>query len=766
MSFIWTATVRLVSRRVLSLGKGLKRFKTVGFHLHHSAIIHIRPLQVDRVSQCSFFSSTPEDIWVKSIDRLLDSRIGIWSGHDWQQAIQGVIYWQKQETTESIALAWKLIDRAIEEEEKTTHVDHTSINIPLDELLEGIVNAWSQTPGQWTSRDILNKIETYKSRLPKLNVTNNTYDRIMDNAIKHGEENAHVLASQVLQKMISGGLGGSTVRPTVMTFTIAIDALAKSGASDAPQQAEALFRKINDLACRGWDNMTPSTITYSALISTWANSGQQGAAKRAEQLLMECPSPATSCFNAVMNAWSKSTAMESADRCYQIFQHMKTSTNGIPNAISYGTVINAFAKRGRAREAEAIMFELLNEYEQQTNNIDLMPDRIQFNSLLHAWAKSGEKGAALRAEALLEKMYTIARETKNNNLLPDVVSFSSILDAWAKSNDPMAASRAEAILQIMHEHDKSGAFDMKPNLVTYCAVLDCLAKSRSTLSANRSREILEQMIARYEAGESNVKPDIVAFSIVISAFAKVGDQNSAVKAQEIFDRMTLFGVHPNTKTFSSLLSALIYCRDPRAAEIGEGYFAEMKRRYASGDTFCKPDTIFFSTLIKALCISEDPTASDRAVALLGEMKQWQAAGHKNCSPSIITYNSLMDIISRSKSTDKAVVAWNILREMDECSIKPDDGIFRFVLKACGYSNKYDLPNREQAFKIAMHTLTRALKETKPSADMFSFFFMAAAGLGHDKEVELVYNISCKGGFDRNKDVRHQWRRATKPLVQK
>ena len=161
--------------------------------------------------------------------------------------------------------------------------------------------------------------------------------------------------------------------------------------------------------------------------------------------------------------------------------------------------------------------------------------------------------------------------------------------------------------------------------------------------------------------------------------------------------MILFGVHPNTKTFSSLLSALIYCRDPRAAEIGEGYFAEMKRRYASGDTFCKPDTIFFSTLIKALCISEDPTASDRAVALLGEMKQWQAAGHKNCSPSIITYNSLMDIISRSKSTDKAVVAWKILREMDECSIKPDDGIFRFVLKACGYSNKYDLPNREQAF---------------------------------------------------------------------
>ena len=767
MSFIWIATGRLVPRTVLLSGKA---YKTAAFHLHHIALIHIRPMQGDRVSHCSFFSSTPQDIWVKNTDRLLESSVGIWSGYDWQQAIQGVIYWQKQETSEGIALAWKLIDRAIEEEEEeeetTSHIDHNSIDIPLDELLEGIVNTWSQTPGQWTSRDILRKIETYQSRLPKLNVTITTYDRIMDTAIKHGEEDAHVFAAQVLHKLISRALDGYTMRPTITTFTIAIDALAKSGASDAPQQAEALFQKINDLACRGWDNMTPSTITYSALISTWANSGQQNAAKRAEELLLECPSPSTICFNAVMNTWSKSSAMESADRCFQIFQHMKKSTNSTPNATSYGTVITAFAKQGRAREAEAMMFELLNEYEKQPNHLDLMPDRIQFNALLHAWAKSGEEGAALRAEALLEKMHTIAKISKNNNLLPDVVSFSSILDAWAKSNNPIAASRAEAILQRMHEHDKSGALDMKPNLVTYCTVLDCLAKSRSTISANRAGVILEQMIARYEAGESNVKPDIVAFSIVINAFAKVGDANSAVKAQAIFDRMTSFRVQPNTKAYSSLLSAWIYCRDPRAAEIGEGYLAEMKRRYASGDTFCMPDTIFFSSLIKALCISADPSASERAQALLREMKQLQAAGHKNCSPSVITYLSLLDVVAKSKSTDKAVVAWKILCEMDEGSIKPDYEIFRLVLKACGYSNKYDLLTREQAFKIAMRTFTRAIKETRPSADLFSFFFMAAAGLGHDKEVEFVYNISCQGGFDNNKYVRQQWRRATTPLVQK
>ena len=101
------------------------------------------------------------------------------------------------------------------------------------------------------------------------------------------------------------------------------------------------------------------------------------------------------------------------------------------------------------------MKEILDDFE-RTNDPNLAPNRILFNSLINAWAQSGEQGAAQRAEALLQKMHTMATATNNSTLFPDVFSFSSVLHAWAKSKEPIAASRAEAILQRMYEIDKSG----------------------------------------------------------------------------------------------------------------------------------------------------------------------------------------------------------------------------------------------------------------------------------------------------------------------
>ena len=72
--------------------------------------------------------------------------------------------------------------------------------------------------------------------------------------------------------------------------------------------------------------------------------------------------------------------------------------------------------------------ELLNEYA-KSKHPDMIPERIQFNTLIDAWAKSGEKGSAQRAEALLETMSNVARQANNQNLLPDVYSFTSVLNA-------------------------------------------------------------------------------------------------------------------------------------------------------------------------------------------------------------------------------------------------------------------------------------------------------------------------------------------------
>ena len=447
-------------------------------------------------------------------------------------------------------------------------------------------------------------------------------------------------------------------------------------------------------------------------------------------------------------------------------QASDTKHNDRPlTSISCGTAIASFLKNGRPREAEMALQELLNEYA-KSKHPDMIPERIQFNTLIDAWAKSGEKGSAQRAEALLETMSNVARQANNQNLLPDVYSFTSVLNAWAKSNDPEASTHAEAILHQMHELGKIGTTDLKPTNVSYNTFLDCLANARSIIAAEKAEVFLVRMIAQYNAGNEMIKPDIISFNIVINAFAKSGVLNSAPKAEAVFDRMKALGVQPDTTTFNSLISAWTNSRDPRAADKAAKYLKDMTRLYEGGHESCKPDTTSFNAVVNAWSRSKDSMAADRAQELLEEMKQWETKGHTDCRPDVITYTSLLNVVARSKAKDKAVVSWNILGEMEKRFIKPDERVFGSVMMACAFSKTFDRPTRQLAFDIALKTFRRAYFETKPSAETFSFFFQAAEGLGHDKEVELVYRFCCKAGFENNALVQRDVKNAAPYLVRK
>lgn len=55
----------------------------------------------------------------------------------------------------------------------------------------------------------------------------------------------------------------------------------------------------------------------------------------------------------------------------------------------------------------------------------------------------------------------------NEEVSPDTITFNAVLDAWARSGDRMAAQRAEQILDHMDDLYRAGNRKVKPDVYTF-----------------------------------------------------------------------------------------------------------------------------------------------------------------------------------------------------------------------------------------------------------------------------------------------------------
>lgn len=708
------------------------------------------------------FTSSLDDEWKEqsqASNAPLKTRL--WGQEEWREALQEVKH------SKGYDYAWDLLDQVVLEESQRNR--ETKCHFKSG-IVSEVLFAWKETPGLMTAANVMDKLERYLTLVPELTLQINVFNTIVEHANDWNEDGAHNLAERVLQLSMKYGKINPLCRPDAKLFNNIMLALIKTGAPDAPQQVEALLQQMQDLRQKGWDNLEPDELTYNNIVMAWAISTDTISVQKAEDYLKQFHNPNTYRFNIVLNGWAKCDDPSSAQKCAALFKfmrakHKKTGDSTIkPIASTYGIVIAAYAKKGMATEAETLLDELLYEYETKYDPA-LLPDRYHFNSLIDAWAKSGDKDTAERAEKTLLRMRKLASATNNGSLVPDVVSYTCLLNAWAKSNNPVAASRAEATLQKMHQMYKSGMQDMKPNVLTYTAVLDCLTQSRSIDAASKAESILDLMIARGKAGDTGIVPDTIAFNIVINAYAKSGDPDAAVKVQSLFDRMNSFGANPSESTYSTMISMWTRNSDPQAGQKAEKCLRGMMKKYESGNENCKPSSIIFNSAINAWSTSKDPTAADRARTILKLMKKMEADGHNNCSPDRKTYSALLNVVARSTAKNKADISWEILDEMAKRSLQPCDQTFGTALMSCAFSRSFDRDTRVQAFKVAVKIIHRAYAETMPSSQTYGFFFTAAARLNQNKVVEGVYSWCCRAGYAEDKWIKRSLKLAAPHLLQ-
>lgn len=409
----------------------------------------------------------------------------------------------------------------------------------------------------------------------------NIYNTVINAWAKSGEKGSALRAEQILLEMIrrSDQGGEPNLRPNTITYNTVINALAKRGKPGLAERAEALLRNMIQSYFNGEEGIKPDTISFNAAIDAWACSGDSRAPFRAEQILMlmeemhelsnkdNAMQPNVNIYNTVLNAWAKSREQGSASRVEQILsdmlrrceegeQHMK------PNTVTYNTAIHALANSGYAVEkVEGILLNMLDRY----NNIgDCKPDKISFNAVINAWARSGDNRAPSRAEHILMSM-------EKCDVQPDLYSYNAVINAWVKSGQKGSASRAEQILAEMERQsreDGSNRFSVKPDTVTYNTVIHALAKSGEPGAATKVEAILSTMVERYRNGDVSVKPDTITFNAVIDAWAKSGERGAAARAANILgfmrkqfrDGNLVDNIKPDARTYTTVLKACAFTR--------------------------------------------------------------------------------------------------------------------------------------------------------------------------------------------------------------
>jgi PPR repeat len=633
-----------------------------------------------------------EERWGQVLRGIIHREAGTLSEESWNSSFTALYFWKRQDLNR----CFQILDRLVQEEGKASNGELTT-----DHLNE-VIQQWSETlDSNISSKDVLRKLKTYRAHAPELFPDSKTYNMILDAAVNRDDEDAHEMAEKLVDEVIQNVDGNPFLRPNTRLFTTAIQALAKGRVPDAPQRAEALFARMRDMSRDGLPGVRPNQKTYNALLQAWCSRGDPiEAAPRAERLLMEMPVPNAVNFAKVLKLWRLSNAPGSSDRMLSVFALMKErykTGNGMvkPTGYVYGEVLRGLSYDGQARQAETILQELIDLYE-ETDDPTLAPKREYFTSLIYAWSKSGESDAPQRAENILQLMQDMARRYESEDMQPDATSFNCTIHAYAQSGSPEAYRRASFILRRMWDLHEGGMPNLKPNHYSYMFVLDALVKSKQSDAALKATSLLRSMHARRLTGDDDLIPTTQIYNAILELWAKSGLPSAPEEAELLLDEMEALSEKQKFPTAPNLFSYNLLCRVWERSGRKEGVaqchkiFLKLKSFEQSGWSDLAPNDMTFNVLLEA-CSQKVGMAQ----ALLETMCRDFLGGESKVKPTIGNFNTVIKACVHRQDLNSISSAEAVYTEMKKMGgkldVKPDTTTFNTLMyawcvtKDCDYS---------------------------------------------------------------------------------
>lgn len=317
-----------------------------------------------------------------------------------------------------------------------------------------LLKACAETIRSWAQSSRAEAPERASAVLDRMKVRGVEPDTVILNNLLNAfaqRGDAHSATKTFEEMDASYARGNTNVRPSAVTYTTVITALARS--KHYPQAAKVATELLEELievySDEGTEILRPNERTFSAVIFAWSNSGEVDCAEQAERILWDMsklpeslgvgssrlPQPNTAICNNVLRAWSRSSNI---------------------------------AAPGRAEELLAWMQDQVKS----GANLDVKPDRISYNYVLKAWSESRRENAVLYIEAHLKQMASVS---SNRVSLANAFSYNCLLKALKNSN---RKDKAAESLNLLEQMVSSRSYDLH----SFHVVLASCLPSRSGIN--------------------------------------------------------------------------------------------------------------------------------------------------------------------------------------------------------------------------------------------------------------------------------------------
>lgn len=493
--------------------------------------------------------------------------------------------------------------------------------------------------------------------------------------------------------------------------------------SDKPQQ----YRFDED--CADWGE-TPQTTEFNRRLASIVSEhrGHDGA-REAEELLLSALRdvddsrhevtgvvPSAVSFNHAMRAWGvvgKNYAAERAEELLRM-QDERSRLPGqeqmAPTVYSFSACINAYANSGRPDKAETVLRFMVERY--QAGNEKARPNRIVFNTIIKAWARSSLRGRENRSEDILRHMI---RSCNKDEMCPrpDKVTFNIVLGCYAKSSQYGSSRKAVKLLKEMEQLNEKPGWRTSPDAITHLLVIQALGRERTLSAAEMALDLLHKLQDQYmETRDEVIKPNKIHWNAVINSFANTSSKHhgAAERAEEVLKEMrdlyynsNQYDIKPDRVSYSSAITG--YANEGRPLD-AERILGMMIEEYRNGDTRCKPDTIAYTSVINSWAQSGEPGAARRAMEFLQQMEK-EAKHDPDLRPTKVTYGCAINAWANEGSGEMAAAILHRMEQLCEAGDKavcPDKIAYNMVLKGFAEQRDENAPQKCEALYRRMEQL--------------------------------------------------------------
>ena len=352
------------------------------------------------------------------------------------------------------------------------------------------------------------------------------YNAVLNGWCQRGDDVAMSNAEQLFQRFRENPI----IQPNLVSFGKMISGWGNNATNaEAPDRALDYFEELKMLYRDGNERCKPDLSIYKSLINVLV---RQGAPGKAQSLLEEMEhsddpdiQPDVFIYTSVLHGWCKrgdDIAMSNAE---SLFDRFRRNPIIQPNLVSFGTMISGWGNNSTNPLATDRALEYFEELKRRyrDGNEHCKPNVAMYKRLIKLL---GRKGACSKAQSLLEEM----ERSDDPEIQPDILVYNSMLSGWCKMGDDVSMANAEELFQRLLRNPA-----IQPNLITYGTLLSgwCM-NHRNPLATSRALSHFDQIKNRYRNEYRNCQTIIGYWKRLIHLLDRNGEY---IASQKLRDEM-------------------------------------------------------------------------------------------------------------------------------------------------------------------------------------------------------------------------------------